>query len=102
MYLARDLELGTLRAVKVLPLASSREAKLLRLLEHPSLPKMFDFAEKDDCCYLVMEYIHGKSFAQHLREGREFSMKEILSAAELYWIFWDIFIQENRQSVMVT
>ena len=80
MYLARDLELGTLRAVKVLPLASSREAKLLRLLEHPSLPKMFDFAEKDDCCYLVMEYIHGKSFAQHLREGKEFSMKEILFA----------------------
>lgn len=82
MYLARDLELGTLRAVKVLPITSRREAKLLRLLEHPALPKMFDFAEKEDCCYLVMEYIRGKSFAQHLREGREFSMKEILAVGK--------------------
>ena len=78
LYLARDLELGTLRAVKILPLSCKREAKLLRLLEHPSLPKMFDFIEKEDSCYLVMEYIKGKSFAQHLKEGRSFSMKEIL------------------------
>ena len=40
MYLARDLELGIFRAVKELPASSRREAGLLRLLEHPYLPKM--------------------------------------------------------------
>lgn len=42
MYLARDLELGIFRAVKELPASSRREAGLLRLLEHPYLPKMID------------------------------------------------------------
>ena len=46
MYLARDLELGVLRAVKELPLANKREAKLLRLLDHRALPKMMDYTER--------------------------------------------------------
>ena len=45
MYLARDLELGIFRAVKELPISNRREAGLLRLLEHPALPKMIDYAE---------------------------------------------------------
>ena len=54
MYLARDLELGVLRAVKELPLANKREAKLLRLLDHQALPKMMDYTERGEYCYLVM------------------------------------------------
>lgn len=46
MYLARDLELGIFRAVKELPASSRREAGLLRLLEHPYLPKMIDYTER--------------------------------------------------------
>lgn len=59
LYLAKDLELGLCRAVKELPLAKKREAKLLRLLDHPFLPGMIDYAERGEYCYLVMEYIQG-------------------------------------------
>lgn len=78
LFLARDLELGTLWAVKEISISQNREAKLLRLLEHPSLPRMVDYFEKEDACYLVMEYIKGKSLAQLLQEGRKFSRAEII------------------------
>ena len=55
MYLARDLELGIFRAVKELPASSRREAGLLRLLEHPYLPKMIDYTERGNFCYIIME-----------------------------------------------
>ena len=38
LYLARDMELGNYWAVKELPISKKREAKLLRLLEHPFVP----------------------------------------------------------------
>ena len=50
MYLARDLELGIFRAVKELPASSRREAGLLRLLEHPYLPKMIDKCSQRFLC----------------------------------------------------
>lgn len=81
LYLARDLELGIYRAVKELPAEKKREAGLLRLLEHPSLPKMIDYAEQNGHCYLVMEYIRGKSLRQYLDDGKVFSGEEILSIA---------------------
>jgi len=83
LYIARDMELGVYRAVKELPIEGKREAKLLRLLEHPAIPAMIDYVEKEDYCYLVMEYIKGKSLGQWLREGRSFSGREILEFALL-------------------
>ncbi len=78
LYLARDMELGTLWAVKELPLERKKEAKLMRLLEHPALPKMMDYTERGEFCYLVMEYIRGKSIREWMEEGRSFSLEEIL------------------------
>lgn len=78
LYLARDLELGCVWAVKEIPLDNKKEAKLLRLLEHPSLPRMIDYAEREAFCYLVMEYVKGKSLGEWLRQGRVFSFGEIV------------------------
>lgn len=78
MYLARDLELGIFRAVKELPASSRREAGLLRLLEHPYLPKMIDYTERGNFCYIIMEYIHGRSLEEYMKEGYVFSIEEIL------------------------
>ena len=61
LYLARDMELGIYRAVKELPISKKREARLLRLLEHPSIPRMIDYVENEENCYLVMEYIRGNT-----------------------------------------
>ena len=78
IYLARDMELGTLWAVKELPLEKKREAKLLRLLGHQGLPRMMDYLEKEEHCYLVMEYIKGKNLEEWIKEGKVFSPEEIL------------------------
>lgn len=75
MYLARDLELGVFRAVKELPISSRREARLLRLLEHPLFPKMLDYVEREQSCYIVMEYIRGKSLEQYIQTGNVFSIE---------------------------
>lgn len=82
LYLARDMELGIYRAIKELPISKKREARLLRLLEHPSIPGMIDYVENDEYCYLIMEYIHGKSLAQMQREGHIFQTEEILEYIE--------------------
>lgn len=83
LYLARDLDLGIYRAVKELPADRKKEAGFLRLLEHPSLPRMIDYTEDEECCYLVMEYLQGKSLSQLQKEGKEFTAEEILKIAEV-------------------
>lgn len=83
MYLARDLELGIFRAVKELPITSRREARLLRLLEHPFLPKMLDYAEREEYCYIIMEYIRGRSLEQYLQDGYTFSLDEIIHTGDV-------------------
>lgn len=82
LYLARDMELGNYWAVKELPISKKREAKLLRLLEHPSIPRMVDYIETEEACYLVMEFIRGKSLGQLQREGHVFTAEEILNYGE--------------------
>lgn len=79
VFLARDLELGTVWAVKEIPLTQKREAKLMRLLEHPALPRMVDYVERGEYCYLVMEYIRGKTLRDCLQEKNKFSLEQILS-----------------------
>lgn len=69
--------------MKELPLERKREAGLLRLLDHPFLPQMIDYTEQNGHCYLVMEYIRGKSLRKYLDEGREFSQEEILGIGRI-------------------
>ena len=78
VYLARDLELGVLWAVKEIPASGKNEASMLLKLSHPFLPKMIDYIEDDQKCYLVMEYVRGKSLGEHLRDGKHFSANEIV------------------------
>lgn len=78
LYLARDLETGIDRAVKKLSLSKKREVKLLRLLDHPFMPGMIDYVEQEEYCYLVMEYIRGKTLTEYEKEGRQFTPEEII------------------------
>lgn len=78
VYLARDLELGVLWAVKEIPASGKSEARMILKLSHPSLPKMIDYIEDNRKCYLVMEYVRGKSLGEYLRDGKRFSVNEIV------------------------
>lgn len=79
LYLAKDMELGVFRAVKEMPVTRKKEALLMKRLEHPAIPKIIDYTENRECCYLIMEYIKGQSLGELLRSGKEFSMKETLA-----------------------
>ena len=78
VYLARDMELGILWAVKQIPSAHKREAKLLRLFCHPSMPKMIDYVEKDEYCYIIMEYIPGKTLEWYISRNEFFAAEKVI------------------------
>lgn len=78
IYLARDMELGMLRAVKELPAKNKREGKFLKQLSHQNIPQMVDYIEEGEFCYLVMEYIKGKTLQELRKEGKNFSIEEVL------------------------
>ena len=78
VYLARDIELGVLWAVKEVDASKKGEARMLLRLTHPCLPKMIDYIEKDGKAYIVMEYIRGNSLGKLLRDGKHFSATEII------------------------
>lgn len=62
-----------------------REAKVLKNLDHPQIPKYLDFftceTEHDTEFYLVQEHVEGKSLAQLIQEGRHFTEREALKIA---------------------
>lgn len=78
IYLARDMVLGTFRAVKELPIEKKREAKFLKQLSHQNIPQMMDYVEQENFCYLVMEYIPGKTLQELIKEDRSFSVEEVV------------------------
>ena len=79
LYLAKDMELGICRAVKEIPIAKKKEARLMQYLEYPAIPKIIDYVETGENCYLIMEYIKGQSMGELLRSGKRFSLREILA-----------------------
>lgn len=46
-----------------------REARILAKLDHPNLPKVFDYFVHEDRFYLVMELIEGKSLSEVIEEA---------------------------------
>lgn len=58
-----------------------REANILNTLHHPQIPKHLDFfsveSGDDVQFYLVQEYVDGKSLAQKLAEGAQFTEREV-------------------------
>ncbi len=62
-----------------------REAAILEALNHPAIPQYLDSFEIDmpDCrgFALVQNYIDAQSLEEHLRQGRAFSMPEVVEIA---------------------
>ena len=54
----KTIPAGRQRAVRAL-----REAKTVALLNHPNIVTLFEFEQKDDSYYLIMEFIEGQNLA---------------------------------------
>ncbi|HEU4835428.1 MAG TPA: protein kinase [Pyrinomonadaceae bacterium] len=86
VYLARDLKLGRLVALKVLPLhfvvdgdrlsRFQREARALSSLNHPNLVTIYEVGEAQGLHFIAMELVEGKTLSS-LRD--KLSLKELLS-----------------------
>jgi len=81
VYLARDLALHRVVAIKVLRQEYRarpedcerfrREARMTARLSHPSIVPVHAFGESGELLYFVMKYVDGESLAERLRrEGR--------------------------------
>jgi len=79
VYLAENINLGTYWAIKEIPfnkelgMSLPVETDILKKLEHPSLPKIFDIVEKEDNIYIIEDYINGISLDKKLKENGRFS-----------------------------
>jgi len=97
VYLAEDTRLGRQRAVKEnIPdpyanpqvLAQMRqqfqvEARILAALDHPNLPKVYDFFSDAGNEYMVMEYVEGDNLAALLqRQGGPLPERPVLLWAD--------------------
>jgi RNA polymerase sigma-70 factor (ECF subfamily) len=79
VYRARDARLDRDVALKVLPehlegMAEAlarfeRETKALAAFSHPNLVSIFDVGTDQGICFAVMEYLHGETLRERLRQG---------------------------------
>ena len=49
-----------------------REANILATLNHPSIPRIYDYFTQDDRSYLIIEFIEGKDLEAILSESTDF------------------------------
>ena len=77
VYLARNINTDTFWAIKEfngwdgLDIDLMSEPNLLKKLEHPALPRLFDILEQDGRIYMIFDYINGTSLDKKLEaEGR--------------------------------
>jgi serine/threonine protein kinase len=49
-----------------------REANILATLNHPSIPRIYDYFTQDDRSYLILEFIEGKDLEDILNDNEDF------------------------------
>jgi serine/threonine-protein kinase len=79
VVIKRALHVGDEHLVKMF----AREARILARLRHPAIVSILDFADTGGEYVMVLEYVHGYSFADWARYARRQSRR--LSLAEALW-----------------
>ncbi|MBL8921914.1 MAG: serine/threonine protein kinase [Myxococcaceae bacterium] len=89
VYLARDVELDRLVAIKMMTqhLADNqelvtrfeREARMMARLDHPNLIPVYAVGRLRNAPFIVMKYLTGSSLADHLKAHGRLPLAEVLS-----------------------
>ncbi|MGN0484870.1 MAG: serine/threonine protein kinase [Lachnospiraceae bacterium] len=75
VYLARHQKLDDVRAIKCIEKSSltpgwaSSETELLKNLNHPGIPTIYDLEEDDNYLYIIEEFVRGESLQTLLSES---------------------------------
>lgn len=78
VYLAENIKLGTLWAIKVISKNNKErldllaEPNILKNLNHPLLPRIFDVFEDEENYYVVSDYIEGSTLDKKLQQDGSF------------------------------
>lgn len=94
VYQARDLHFPNIQklvVVKAIPLPAVKltaetlrtlpirqEADLLAALDHPAIPKVFEFTIREGYAYLITEYIQGVDLAAHMAHTPKIAVRQIM------------------------
>jgi tRNA A-37 threonylcarbamoyl transferase component Bud32 len=85
VYLARDVTLRRLAAVKALRPMTDRmreqvlaEARVVATLDHPNVVRVYHVEVKDSICYMAMEYVEGGNLHRKMRRMGNLSPEEAL------------------------
>ena len=87
VYLVENIKLGTLWVIKEISKKSDlrvdflAEPNILKKLEHPALPRIFDILEDAESLYIVVDYIEGESLEKKLAEEGCFPEATVLEWA---------------------
>lgn len=74
VYLARNINTDTYWAIKEISAIDTNgidfmaEPRMLKKLEHPALPRLFDIVEQDGRLYMISDYIDGVPLDRKLKE----------------------------------
>ena len=84
VYLSRHILLECYRAIKIIPKTTSmtasllHEAQLLKSLQHPGIPSLYDIEEDENSYYLIEEFVEGESLEQFLLHQTTISQNTFL------------------------
>lgn len=87
VYLVRHRKLEVYRAVKCISKQSQdlewslTEAMLLKNLDHPGIPQIYDVEEDEEYIYLIEEYVRGESLQTLMSESYYFSKEQVIQIA---------------------
>lgn len=87
VYLAQNVKLGTLWAVKEIGKKTDSkinmlvEPNILKKLNHPALPRIFDIIEDESSLYVIVDYIEGTSLDKKLKDAGKFPEEIVLEWA---------------------
>lgn len=88
VYLAENIKLGTLWAVKQIYRRADvkvdllAEPNILKRLSHPALPKIFDIIEDEENIYVIVDYIEGVSLDKKLKSECRFAEEKVAGWAK--------------------
>ena len=87
VYLAENVKLGTLWAIKEISKQQDSnvdiyvEPNILKKLNHPALPRVFDIIEDNESFYIIIDYIDGCTLNEELKRSGRFPEETVIDWA---------------------
>ncbi|MDQ0231475.1 serine/threonine-protein kinase [Metabacillus malikii] len=106
VYLAQNVKLGTLWAIKQVykrpdsPVDFLAEPNIMKKLNHPSLPRIFDIIDDDNSIFIVLDYVEGVSLDKELRTVGHFSEQEVVEWAKQICDVY-IYLHEHKPNPII-